>query len=184
MIRPLLWLCFTGLALGAVSFDAIADDDAYGIDSVAIGVLEHDVGLFGRSLEPGTDFNVEIRLDRLSGSLWDTLFRPQPHFGLTANDSGATSQAYFGLTWLFDLDGGLFVGGSLGGAVHNGERVARHPHEKSLGSVALFRESVEFGYLFATRHSVSIMLDHLSNAELADHNEGLDNVGLRYALRF
>lgn len=168
---------FTALSAGA-------EDKSYGIDSVAFGVLAHDVGVFGRSAEPGTDFNFEVRFDKLAGSFWDALLNPQPNLGLTVNDSGTTSQAYFGLTWLFDLGSGLFGGGSLGGSVHNGETETSNRKEKSLGSTALFRESVEFGYRFAERHSLSLMLDHISNAGLAEHNEGLDNLGLRYALRF
>ncbi|MGZ8955779.1 MAG: acyloxyacyl hydrolase [Methylovulum sp.] len=29
-----------------------------------------------------------------------------------------------------------------------------------------------------------MMLDHISNAGLADPNEGMDNVGIRYGFRF
>lgn len=174
------------LALASPAAIAWADGqkkESYGVDSVVFGVLDHDIGLFGNSKEAGVDFNLELRFDKLSGGLWDYLLGPQPHLGLSVNSDGDTSQGYFGLTWLFDIGGGLFGGGSLGGAVHNGELATNAADEKSLGSRVLFRESIELGYRIAERHSLSLMLDHISNADLADHNEGLDNFGIRYALR-
>ncbi len=169
-------------ALVSLAAVALAGDDGYGVESITLGVLAHDVGAFGRSAEPGTDFNVEIKFDELTGSVWDALLNPQPHLGASLNGSGATSQIYVGMTWLFDFGYGFFGGGSLGGAVHNGETEAFERDEKSLGSSILFRESVELGFRFAARHSVSVMLDHISNAGLAKYNEGLDNFGVRYAL--
>ena len=52
---------------------------------------------------------------------------PRPHIGADINTSGNTSDGYFGLTWgimliqnLFGAGDGIFVNGSLGGAVHDG----------------------------------------------------------------
>ncbi|MGD9535909.1 MAG: acyloxyacyl hydrolase [Alphaproteobacteria bacterium] len=171
------------LAVGARADQEQAPDDGYGLDTIAFGVLLHDAGVFGNGKEDGVDFNVELRLDKLTGEFWGYLLNPQPHIGVSINSVGDTSQAYFGLTWLFDFGAGFFGGGSLGGAVHNGETDTNRPDKKSLGSVVLFRESVEIGWRFAPRHSLSVMLDHISNAGLASENEGLDNVGIRYSLR-
>ncbi len=55
---------------------------------------------------------------------------------------------------------------------------------KSLGSRVLFREAAEIGYEFTPKNSISVMLDHISNARLATRNEGITNVGLRYGVRF
>ena len=48
----------------------------------------------------------------------------------------------------------------------------------------LFRESASFGYILAERHGISVFLDHVSNANICDKNEGLENFGLRYGYRF
>lgn len=174
------------MALVCLAAGAWADDgesaDGYGVEAIAFGVLHHDAGVFGNSKESGVDFNLELRFDELTDGLWDFLLNPQPHIGVSVNSDGDTSQAYFGLTWLFDFGAGFFGGGSLGGAVHNGETDTSATDKKSLGSAVLFRESIEIGFRFASHHSLSLLLDHISNAGLADENEGLDNVGIRYAL--
>ena len=48
----------------------------------------------------------------------------------------------------------------------------------------LFRIPIEMGLLFTRHQGVSIRFDHVSNAYLADPNEGLDTIGLRYTYRF
>ena len=78
----------------------------------------------------------------------------------------------------------LFVAGSLGGGVHDGHLNTVLPERKSLGSRLLFRESVEAGYQLTRQVSLSVMLDHLSNAGLAPHNPGLTNVGARLGVTF
>ena len=49
---------------------------------------------------------------------------------------------------------------------------------KVLGSRILFRIPIEIGFLFAKHHGVSIMFAHVSNAYLAEPNEGLDRIGI------
>jgi hypothetical protein len=46
------------------------------------------------------------------------------------------------------------------------------------------RAPIELGLLFTEHQGVSVMFDHVSNAYLADPNEGLDTIGLRYIYRF
>jgi lipid A 3-O-deacylase len=157
------------------------------LDEVRAGVLAHDVGVFGGSLEESPDLNLELRF--ASPGFLSLVWSPRPHLGVSGNLAGDTSQVYFGLTWSFMLwrtggADGLFLDASLGGAVHNGELDPVKADRKALGSRVLFRESLELGYRFAEVHSISVMLDHMSNANLADHNEGLDNLGIRYGLKF
>ena len=78
----------------------------------------------------------------------------------------------------------LFFGVSFGGSVHNGETKTDRSDKKELGCRLLFRESLEFGYRFGGRHAITAFLDHISNANLCDKNEGLETVGLRYGYRF
>ena len=71
----------------------------------------------------------------------------------------------------------------LGLAAHDG-KLENSDDKKELGSRILFRIPIEIGLLFTLHQGVSIMFDHVSNAYLADPNEGLDTVGLRYTYRF
>ena len=59
-------------------------------------------------------------------------------------------------------------------------------NKKELGSSLLFREAAEIGWNFYGKDSISIRLDHISNANLwgEDTNEGLDTLGIFYGYRF
>ena len=157
------------------------------VDEVRVGGFYHDAGIFGTRKERGADLNLELRFasPEFLGAIWS----PRPHLGVTGSLAGDTSQLYFGLTWSFMLwrtggNNGLFLDASLGGSAHNGKLEPTRTDRKALGSRVLFRESLEFGYRFGDVHSISVMLDHASNANLADHNEGIDSLGLRYGLKF
>lgn len=150
---------------------------------VRLGLMGHDVGVFGGEKEDGVDVNVEVLFP--SPPVLAFVAAPRPHLGLSVNLAGDTSQAYLGLTWEWQpWDDGWFIEGSLGGAVHNGELADPTWRRKDLGSRVLFRESVSIGYRWAGGHSVMVTLDHVSNANLASHNEGLDTMGVRWGYRF
>ena len=152
------------------------------ISEIRLGILAHDVGPFSSSEESGTDANFEVLFN--SPEFLERIWAPRPHLGLALNSDGDTNQAYFGLTWEFDLWPKLFLGMSLGGSFHDGQTKTDRIDKKELGCKLLFRESLEFGYRFGGRHAITAYLDHLSNANLCDKNEGLENVGLRYGYRF
>ena len=182
------WLAMVCMALTGLWAGPVHADPGW-IDQVTLGVLAHDIHFLGNHVEPGADLNVEVLFP--SPALLRILGAPRPHLGLSLNTAGATDYAYVGLTWsgrpwhsLLALPEGLFVAGSLGGGVHDGHRNTVLPERKSLGSRLLFRESVEAGYQLTRQVSLSVMLDHLSNAGLAPHNPGLTNVGARIGVTF
>lgn len=148
------------------------------------GVMAHDVGFFGGAKEEGVDINVEYLFGGLTGSFFNAIWSPRPHIGLSVNTAGDTSQVYAGLSWQWTIHGPWFIGASFGLSLHNGKTETRELDRKELGSPVLFRESLELGVRILPQHSVSIMLDHISNARLFDHNEGMETVGLRYGYRF
>lgn len=152
------------------------------LSEVRVGALAHDEGPFSRHEESGIDGNLELLF--VSPDLLAPIWSPRPHFGLTGNSDGNTHEAYLGLTWEWSFWRGLFAGFSLGGAIHSGHLATADTDRKELGCRVLFRESISLGYRFNDRHSISIFQDHISNARLCDHNEGLENVGLRYGYRF
>ena len=148
-----------------------------------IGLLAHDVPLWSRSRsEGGIDLNVEMIfnypvLALFSGTVY-------PHAGLSWNTRGGTSSLYSGLLWEYTGLSGIFFNLGLGFALHNGELTDNDSDRKALGSRLLFRIPVELGMSFAGRHGVSMLFVHISNAYLAEPNEGLDTIGLRYFYRF
>lgn len=153
------------------------------VSETRIGAMAHDVGLFGGDEEDGVNVNAEILFT--SPDFMQFLWSPRPHIGGSFNTSGDTSQAYIGMTWDFNLTDSLFFEASLGGAIHDG-KLNDDPRNqrKALGCRVLFRESVSLGWRFDEHHSLSLMLDHISNASLCKNNEGLDTLGVRYGYRF
>ncbi len=162
-----------------------ADGPVDGILSeIRIGALVHDKGPFSRREEVGNDVNIEFLF--ASPQFLKIIWAPRPHIGVSINTEGNTSQLYFGLSYEFEFWRSWFAGFSLGGVIHDGDKAygIRGGDSKELGCRAMFRESLEFGYRFRGHHSLSAMIDHISNADICDKNEGLDNVGIRYGYRF
>jgi lipid A 3-O-deacylase len=163
------------------------------IDEVKGGVLAHDVTFLGRHVESGADVNLEMLFN--SPDLLSVIGSPRPHIGADINTAGNTSDGYFGLTWgisliqnLFNPSDSVFATGSLGGALQDGftgtQSTRPPPGRKLLGSVILFRESAELGYHVTPTISISALLDHISNANLAPRNAGITSAGTRIGFKF
>jgi len=146
------------------------------------GLSLHDVNLLGNQKEEGTDGVAEILFR--SPELLAPIGSPRPHLGVAVNSAGDASQFYGGLTWTSVPAGRLLLEVSLGGTIHNGQLNGNDPERKTLGSRVLFRESIAVGYDLDGRRSLLLVFDHESNARLARHNEGLNNIGLRWGYRF
>lgn len=159
------------------------------VDEVKLGLLAHDVGFLTHHVEGGADVNVEVLF--VPPPILSIIGSPRPHIGADINTDGNTSDGYFGLTWgatlyqLFGIAPGIFVQGSLGGAVHDGYLTSgAPPGRKLLGSRILFRESAELGYQLTPVVSISAILDHISNANLAPRNAGITSAGVRLGFKF
>ncbi|GGE50920.1 hypothetical protein GCM10007276_29930 [Agaricicola taiwanensis] len=154
-------------------------------EEARLGVFAHDPD----SPEEGSvDINGEILSSRLPLinplSRWAWL-SPRLHLGGTVNTAGDTSHAYAGLTWTADITQRIFIEGSFGGAIHDGETGDIVPNDRSdLGCSPLFREAGSIGYRVTTNWSVMASIEHLSNAGICDSNRGLTNYGVRVGYRF
>jgi lipid A 3-O-deacylase len=185
-----------GLVLAMAAPAAFAGDGW--VDEVKLGVLKHDISLFGDSTESGLDVNGEVRfhaIDWFAGKdnpVWlNDLLSPRPDIGASINTSGNTDFYYFGLTWTWDFahdvfqaKDGLYGDFGFGGAFHDGDLNNAPPGEKAFGSRALFHLSGEIGYRFDPRWSLSVYYDHYSNGGLADPNPGINDAGVRVGYRF
>lgn len=184
-IRTLVLL----LGLAVIVSGGAARADGGLIDEAKIGLSAHDVAIGTHHEEDGVDGNGEVLF--VSPDLLGSILAPRPHLGLMVNSDGKNSFAYAGLTWTATLvhgiaapDDGLFAGLGLGGAIHDGPDESSSPDHKGLGTRALFHESLECGYRGAGPWSVSLFLDHVSNADLGPHNPGLTDLGLRSGYKF
>ncbi len=184
------------VALGAAASLVLAPNRAAAqtklVDEVKIGVLAHDIGFLTHHVEGGADLNLELLF--ASPDMLSIIGSPRPHIGADINTAGNTSDGHIGLTWGWTLlpslfgGGAVFANGSLGGAVHDGftgtKTSVAPPGRKLLGSQVLFRESAELGYQITPIVSISALLDHISNANLAPRNAGITSAGARLGFRF
>jgi hypothetical protein len=169
---------------GAVSSAGFADEwrPPLWLHEVKLGVLHHDTSLWsGFRRESGLDVNLEAifspQVKILGGAI-------RPALGGSVNTAGDTSKLYTGIRWQYEHISGIFLGMGLGGAIHNGDLHLQHNDRKALGSRVLFHIPVEIGYRFDGKSALSAYFDHISNAYLANANEGMDTLGMRYGYRF
>ena len=62
-----------------------------------LGVLAHDVGIFGDNIEDGVDIVGEVLFK--SPDIFSIIGSPRPTLGVSVNTAGRTDYAYFDLTW-------------------------------------------------------------------------------------
>jgi len=148
------------------------------------GVFAHDVGkLWSHTRkEGGIDFNTEVIFGRPHFQFLSGLVRI--NLGGSIHSRRETSKLYAGLLWEYQTRWGLLLDLGFGLAVHTGELESDNMSRKWLGSRFLFRTAIEVGYALDEHHRISILFDHISNANLAVPNEGMDTLGIRYGYRF
>jgi lipid A 3-O-deacylase len=192
------WLAglFVGAALGLAPAAAPAENLTY--SEVKFGVLAHDVHFLGGK-EHGVDLNPEIILESPFADAWAAslpwylqwMAQPRPTLGGEINTSGFTDQAYFGATWTWQLASNLVQPGDgialsyfFGPSFNDGDIIGKAPNRKSLGSHVLFREALELGYRINPIYQISAFADHVSNGGLAKQNQSINDMGIRFGVRF
>ena len=145
---------------------------------IKIGVMQHDFDpKLAHRHEKGQNIVVEYMFDKMQNYL-----RANPHIGASINSKGYTSNIYTGLTWQFNLNDLFLIEASLGASINNAERL-KSKKKRALGSKLLFRESFSVGYLINDKHSVSIIIDHISSADIRKPNPGLTDIGIRFGYK-
>lgn len=146
---------------------------------IKIGIMQHDFNTkLGHRYEKGQNIIVEYLFDKMPNYI-----RAFPHIGASINNKGFTSNIYTGLTWQLNIKDLFTIEASLGCSINNAERL-QPKKKRALGSKLLFRESFSIGYLIDKTHSISIMIDHISSADIRKPNPGLTDIGIRYGFRF
>ena len=150
---------------------------------VKFGVLAHDVPDLwsGFNREDGVDLNIEVILGPSYTVLGGTL---RPAIGGSINTAGETSKGYIDALWQYDFKTKIFLVIGIGAAVHSGKNNSTTSERKALGSRVLFHVPLELGYYVTPQTTVSVYFDHISNANTAKENEGLDTIGVRFGYIF
>lgn len=158
--------------------------DMFRLDEARIGISDHDTGVFGTDKEAGPTIALSMRFTALTGDIWDVLQNPRPFIGANINTTSDTSAINAGANWDWYFMKRAFASFAFGGALHNGKEATTRLDRKELGSHALFYLALELGYRIDVHNSVALRIDHMSNAKMADNNEGLDSVGIMYGYHF
>jgi lipid A 3-O-deacylase len=181
------WAASALLAAGAVAASPAAAD---WLDEAKVGVLAHDVGILGDSVEGGADIDGELNFK--PPDFLQVIGSPHQDVGIAVNTGNRTSFVYVDiLHWqptlwreLLSADDSIWVGGQLGGAVHDGDLDHKGDHKKALGTRALYHLGAELGYQIDPVYSVSGYFVHLSNAGASSHNAGINDFGVRVGFKF
>jgi hypothetical protein len=154
------------------------------ISELKVGALAHDVpGLWsGFQVEQRTvDLNLEVVFHPLLSSTTSSL---KPALGATINPLGETSHLYADLLWELRFDPRWYLTFGIGAAFNNGNVDASDPGRKWLGSHVLFHPTAEIGVNLDAHNTLSVYFEHMSNANIFQVNEGMDDIGVRYGWRF
>jgi len=163
------------------------------LDEVWVGGFAHDVSDLGKGRESGTgDAIMEIDTGRP-----DALrFLGAPRIGLTMglNSSGLSNAGAVSLVWDHHLFSRFYGTLDLGMGLTDG--VSRTPsgvagvydqrHRLLLGSKVLFREAGGIDWRLTDHWSIGGEFVHYSNGLILakDHNQGINDAGLRLGYRF
>ena len=147
------------------------------------GLGIYDVKFDGSEKNQSTDFRYEYRSDKTLfdiGPEEDNFFFLKPFFGVEYTNDSAS---YF-LTGIYFEDnlGELFEGDknkffftpSFGAGIYN------DGSGKKLGNDLQFRTSFEISYELKNKNRIGVSFSHISNANLADKNPGVEILSFSY----
>lgn len=180
-IAKILVFC-TALSCTAGMQNAIAGSD-HVFDELRFGAVtslqNHEKGAAGEV----TLFFDPFSRDTASG-LWQSLARPRVHVGGEIGSASTNNQVFAGLSWTVDLTDKAFVEAGFGGVIHDGAINDQHRNGPDLGCRALFREYAAAGYRINKTWSLLAQIEHASNADLCDPNDGMTRAGVMVGYKF
>jgi lipid A 3-O-deacylase len=192
VLGRIFWLVSSSLLLlsnVAASADALWPKDFLrpgvhaDFNEVRGGVMAYDRGLFSTDDFSGVVINGELVF--ASPDVLAVIGSPRPYIGFDfAIADDPIHFVYGGLTWDFRLTDRLYLGASLGGAVTTAENLESPTSYKALGCRVLFHVGAALGYDVRDNWTVQAYMDHFSNANLCEPNNGAEAVGVRIGYRF
>jgi hypothetical protein len=134
------------------------------------------------ALAPGNDGDLEISLTSADRSVLHFLFSPRPQLGMDVDRETGVSRSFAGLSWNVFDNAGFY--GNLGLA---GSLTRSGPEElnrRLFGAPLALHSSFEFGYQIGNNNSLSLSVDHASTPDFLNDRNELNNLRLRYGLKF
>jgi lipid A 3-O-deacylase len=192
--------------LAATAAAAIAPAATAQIDSIRVGVMQHNICVIADNFlgqvdcsnadkEDGPNLAGELRFKSPEFLGWAA--SPHPYIMGSVNTAGDTSYAAFGLEWDLEVMPNLHIEPGLGYAFHDGELNNRFPNGTPegvafdaehvlLGSRDLFRTSLALTWDLSESFAVQGIYEHLSHGQIlgSGRNQGLDEIGVRAVWRF
>jgi hypothetical protein len=125
---------------------------------------------------------LEISLTSPDHGVLQFLFSPRSQFDITTDRDTGASRSMAGLSWnLFD-NGGFYGNLDVGGSVTRPglDEMFRH----NFGPPLALHGGVEFGYELGGPNSLTLSLDHATAPDYYAEHGDLNNLRLRYGLKF
>lgn len=127
--------------------------------------------------------DLRISLTTPDKSVLQFLFSPRPEFAIATDRGTGTSRSSAGLSWnLFDSNG-FFGSFGLAGSVTRTNGVD-DVYRRYFGPPLALHGHFEFGYQLGAQHSLTLSLDHAAAPDAFGEHSDLDNLQLRYGLKF
>jgi lipid A 3-O-deacylase len=151
---------------------------------VRLGGGSYDTGPFTPDTFTGGTVNGEILAP--SFDFLSFLGSPRPYIGTDIAISDDPINAFYtGFNWEYYLSEKFSLGFSAGGAIMSDKEKRNGEGElRDLGSELLFHLQASAGYDFTPNLGAQVYLNHFSNANTADSNDGLESTGARLVWRF
>lgn len=149
-----------------------------------LGGAFYDSGPFSSQIFSGGVINGEFLAP--SPDFLSAIGSPRPYVGTDiALSDHEIHVLYAGLNWEAYYTKRLYLGFSAGGSVNSDKSKANDFGEvKDLGSSVLFHLQASAGFDITPNLTAQVYLNHFSNANLADSNDGLESTGFRLGMRF
>ncbi|ACM36363.1 MULTISPECIES: acyloxyacyl hydrolase [Rhizobium/Agrobacterium group] len=170
-------LLFTITTQSAFAGDTVFDELRFG---AVTSIQGHEHGGAGEVTMLFDPFS----RDSASGFL-DSLARPRVHVGGEIGGDSLNNQIYAGFSWTTDIfSSKTFIEAGFGGVIHDGAIDEQHRNGPDLGCRVLFREYAALGYRINKTWSIMGQIEHASNADLCDPNDGMTRAGVMVGYKF
>ena len=126
--------------------------------------------------------DLQISLNSPGRGVISFLFSPRSRFGLEQDSSTGTSRSYAGLSWNLFASNGFYSNLSIAGSVTRPG--PEEMYRRYLGPTVGLHQEFELGYQLGDGHSLTLSLDHETTPDPFSERSELDNLRLRYGLKF
>ncbi|MFM2279497.1 MAG: hypothetical protein RLZZ444_1728 [Pseudomonadota bacterium] len=114
----------------------------------------------------------------------ENILHPRLHTGVIYSLDGNANQLYAGFDWQAHIGSRFFLNAGIGGSVHSGDLKFDGTNGPKLGTRLLFHEFLAAGVDINNHWRVLGTIEHSSNANIANANDGLSYAGISIGYKF